>query len=146
MDVRLHGRVLVAGEGAGVALRLEEPLSLWGGLNPQTGEIIDRRHPQSGAIVTGRILVMPSGRGSSSASSILLESVRLATAPAAILLRSETDGIITLGAVVAQELYHRAPPVLLLDEATYAQITDGASLRVFSDGQIKIGYHAAPIL
>lgn len=139
MGVTLRGRVLVAGEGAGIALRLDEPLSLWGGLNPQTGEIIDRRHPQSGAIVTGRVLVMPSGRGSSSASSILLECVRLETAPAAILLGSETDGIITLGAVVAQELYHRAPPVLLLDEHAYVQIADGMMVQVLADGGIGIG-------
>ena len=138
-SVSLRGRVLVAGEASGVALRLEEPLSLWGGLNPQTGEIIDRRHPQSGAIVTGRVVVMPSGRGSSSASSILLEAVRLETAPAAILLRSETDGIITLGAVVAQELYHRAPPVLLLDEDAYRQVADGVIVRVTGDGGIVVG-------
>ncbi|MDT8307157.1 MAG: DUF126 domain-containing protein, partial [Anaerolineae bacterium] len=73
------GRALVDGEAEGEALVLSEPLSLWGGLDPETGEIIDRRHPASGEVVTGRVLVLPAGRGSSSASSILLEAVRLDT-------------------------------------------------------------------
>lgn len=105
---KLRAKVLVAGTASGVALVLSEPLSLWGGLNPETGEIIDRRHPQAGQIVSGQVLVLPSGRGSSSASSILLEAVKQGTAPAAI-ITSETDGILALGAAVAREMYDQSP-------------------------------------
>ena len=77
-----ENRVMVAGSAMGDALVLEEPLSFWGGLGPETGEIIDRRHPQSGTIATGRVLVMPSGRGSSSSSSVLAEAIRAGTGPA----------------------------------------------------------------
>ena len=80
-----QAQVLVAGSGQGPALVLAEPLSLWGGLVPQTGEIIDRRHPASGANVRGQVLVLPAGRGSCSASSILLEAVRQGTAPTAVI-------------------------------------------------------------
>ena len=52
----------------GVALVLEAPLSLWGGLDPATGLIVDARHPQRGVSVTGTVLVMPAVRGSSSSS------------------------------------------------------------------------------
>jgi predicted aconitase with swiveling domain len=104
---------LVNGSGSGRSLILDEPLSLWGGLNPQTGEIIDRRHPQSGEIVSGRVLILPAGRGSSSASSVLLEAVRAETAPAAI-ITAEADGILALGAVVAQEIYGQSLPVVVL--------------------------------
>ena len=48
------GRTLVAGTAEGSALVLDEPLSLWGGLDPRTGEIVDVRHPQRGANVTGQ--------------------------------------------------------------------------------------------
>ena len=89
-------RVLVPGEGYGPALVLPEPLSLWGGLDPESGEIIDRRHPRSGQIVSGRVLVLPGGRGSSSASSILLEAVRSGTAPVAI-ITARADEILALG-------------------------------------------------
>ena len=99
--------VLVAGAASGTALVLEEPLSFWGGIEPETGRIIDRRHPQLGLEVTGRILVMPIGRGSSSSSTVFAEAIRRGTAPAAVFLH-EIDPIVALGAVVAQRLY--APP------------------------------------
>lgn len=128
---------LVPGTASGTILKLDEPLSLWGGLEPTTGEITDRRHPQSGAIVSGRVLAMPSGRGSSSASSILLEAVRLHTAPAAI-ITAEVDGILALGAVVARELYDAAPPLLVVSDADYARLSTGQQVTVTLDGRIDI--------
>lgn len=108
-------RTLVAGAAAGVVLVLEEPLSLWGGLDPATGRVIDVRHPQHGAIVTDRVLVMPGGRGSSSSSSALAEAIRAGTAPAAIVL-GEPDPILALGAIVGRELFGARVPVVALDE------------------------------
>ena len=105
-------RTLVAGAAEGRALVLDEPLSFWGGVNPATGDIVDPRHPQHGANVAGRILVMPSGRGSSSSSSVLAETIRAGTAPAAILLR-EADPILALGAIVARELFGTTIPVVV---------------------------------
>jgi predicted aconitase with swiveling domain len=134
---RLQAQCLVAGVGQGAALVLAEPLSLWGGLNPETGQIIDPRHPQWGEVVTGRVLVLPCGRGSSSASSILLEAVRLGTAPAAI-ITNEADGILALGAVVAQELYGQALPVLVLDDAAYARLYTGQLLTITETGLVEI--------
>ena len=60
-----EGRSLVFGRATGRVLVLDEALSFWGGLDPRTGRIIDRRHPQAGASVTATVLVMPGGRGSS---------------------------------------------------------------------------------
>jgi predicted aconitase with swiveling domain len=134
-------RVLVPGSASGPALVLDAPLSLWGGLEPTTGEIIDQRHPQWAANVTGKVLVMPVGKGSSSASSILLEAVRLGTAPAAILL-AEPDAILALGAAVARELYGIAPPVIVLDAETYARIQNGTEIGVMN-GEIKIIYRTS---
>lgn len=135
--MHLSGQTLVSGSGAGRALVLDEPLSLWGGLDPETGAIIDRRHPQAGAIVSGRVLVLPSGRGSSSASSVLLEAVRAGTAPVAILTR-ERDGILALGAAVAREMYGTAPPVVVLKEGEYAQIEEGQTVQVTEDGRVLL--------
>lgn len=130
-------RVLVAGAAEGEALVLAAPLSLWGGLDPESGEIIDRRHPASGAVVTGRVLVLPAGRGSSSASSILLEAVRLGTAPAAI-ITAEPDPILALGATVARELYGHTPPVLVLAPPAYFQLQTGQRVRVGTDGAVVV--------
>ncbi|MGH2446726.1 MAG: aconitase X swivel domain-containing protein [Candidatus Limnocylindria bacterium] len=111
------------------ALVLDEPLSLWGGMDPATGELIDARHPQRGASLAGRVVVMPSGRGSSSSASVLAEAVRAGSAPAAILL-SEPDLILAIGSAVAAELYGRTVPVIVLDPAELAAIPDGAEVRI----------------
>lgn len=108
-------RVLADGDGAGEVLRLAEPLSFWGGLDPHDGRIIDHHHPRHGDVVTGRVLVMPTGRGSSSASSVLAEAIRLGTAPAAIVL-TEPDPIIAVGALTAAELYGTRLPVIVAPE------------------------------
>jgi predicted aconitase with swiveling domain len=111
-----EARTLVAGTGEGPALVLDEPLSLWGGLDPETGSIIDTRHPQRGSNVAGRVLVMPAGRGSSSSSSVLAEAIRAGTGPAAIVL-GEPDPILALGAIVARELFGTSIPVVVTAES-----------------------------
>lgn len=126
-------RSVLPGTASGEALVLTESLSMWGGLDPITGEIIDRRHPQHGIIVTGRVLVLPHGRGSSSASSVLAEAIRLRTAPAAIVL-SEPDDIILLGALAAEELYGITCPIVVADADEYAALETGAPVRVTPDG------------
>ncbi|MCP5095301.1 MAG: DUF126 domain-containing protein [Chloroflexi bacterium] len=134
--IHLQATVLVTGEAKGELLILPEPLSLWGGLNPETGEIIDKRHPNTGDVVTGKILMLPSGRGSSSASSILLEAVRCGTAPAAI-ITAETDGILALGAAVAREMYDKSPPVFTLAQPAYDQLVNGQYISVSENGTIS---------
>jgi predicted aconitase with swiveling domain len=111
------GTFLVPGTAAGPVLATA-PLSFWGGVAPETGAVIDRSHPALGLNVAGRILVMPAGRGSSSSSAVLAEAIRLGTAPAAIVLR-EPDPILTVGALVAERLYGRTCPVVLLAAADH---------------------------
>ncbi|MCB9444970.1 MAG: DUF126 domain-containing protein [Ardenticatenaceae bacterium] len=132
-----QAHVLVGGKTSGPALVLPEALSLWGGLDPETGEIIDRRHPNSGENVAGKVLVLPIGRGSSSASSILLEAVRQGKAPAAIVL-AETDAILALGAAVAREMYDQAPPVIVVETAVYQQIQTGQTITIDEKGAISL--------
>lgn len=117
------------------ALRLDEPLSLWGGVDPGTGEIIDVHHPQRGASITGCLLLMPGGRGSSSSASVLAEMVRLGTAPAAIGL-GEPDLILAIGAAVAQELYGVEVPVVVLPADELAAIPEGVEVRIGLDGVV----------
>ena len=131
-------RVLLGGSARGPALVLEEPLSMWGGLDPTTGEIIDRRHPQSTLIVTGTVLVLPWGRGSSSASSVLAEAIRLGTAPEAILM-VEPDDIILIGAIAAEELYGATCPVVVVERDVFESITTGDEITLSEDGSVGGG-------
>ena len=121
-----HGRSYVGGEAEGVALVLDEPLSFWGGVEAETGRIIDASHPQCGASVAGRILVMPGARGSSSSSSVLAEAIRLGTAPRGIVLASP-DPILTVGALVARSLYGLSCPIVV---CPIEGVVTGAKLRI----------------
>ena len=123
----MNGRWLVEGHATGPALVLDEPLSFWGGLDPSTGEIVETGHPQRGEVVIGRILVMPSGRGSSSSATVLAEAIRAGKGPAGIVL-GEPDDIITIGALVATELYGVAVPVVVASAAAFHAIRNGEAL------------------
>jgi hypothetical protein len=115
-DGRADGIALCAGEADGELLRLDEPLSFWGGTNLATGVITDVHHPQCGTSLAGRVVVMSASRGSSSSSSVLAEQIRSGVAPAAMLLATR-DAIVVLGALAAAEVYDVRMPILLTDAA-----------------------------
>lgn len=110
------GTFQLAGETDGLALVFSQPLSFWGGIDAETGDIIDHSHPGLGQNVAGKILIMPSGRGSSSSSSVLAEAIRRGTAPAGILLQ-RPDPILAVGAIVAEFLYAIHMPLVVCDIA-----------------------------
>lgn len=103
-------RPLVSGRARGELLVLDEGLSFWGGFDPDSGRIIDGSHPQNGELLSGKIVYMPHGRGSSSSSSVLAEAMRRGTAPAGMLL-GEPDSILVIGALVARLLYGVECPI-----------------------------------
>ncbi len=133
----LKGKPVVGGEACGEAIVSNEPISFWGGIDPRTGEVIDRRHELSGENVTGKIFVFPTGRGSSTSSAILLEAVRTGAAPAAI-INLKVDPILALGSIVADEMYKRTVPIVLLDEEAFSSIKQGDRLTLETDGTVKI--------
>ncbi len=132
----LGGRPVVPGAAEGIALVAEEPLSFWGGVDPSTGEVIDRRHDLSGQSIAGRVLVMPFTRGSSTTTSVLLEAIRAGTAPVAI-VTSGVDSMLALGAIVADELYHRVVPIVALEESDYGCLQTGDRVSIHRDGTVE---------
>ena len=130
-------RVLVAGTASGPVLVLDEPISFWGGFDPANGLVIDRRHPQEGTSISGTILVMEAGRGSSSASNGLAEAIRRGTAPAAIVML-EPDEILVIGALVAGELYDLTVPIVVVDETTFRSLRSGSQASLDSSGRLTV--------
>lgn len=129
-------RAYVAGTAAGEVVRLSQPLSFWGGVDSATGRVIDRAHPEAGAVIAGRILVMPCGRGSSSSASVLAEALRRGTGPCGILLE-RADSILVVGALVARDLYGIACPIVVASSGPWR---DGERLRMtgFADGRAEV--------
>ena len=108
------------------------------GFEPERGIIRDVHGSATGTAVGGRVLVMDRGRGSSSASTALAESIRLGTAPAAIIL-GEVDEILVVGSMVAQRLYDLTCPIVLLGNADRSRIVDGQPLAIQPDGAVQLG-------
>ena len=127
--MRTEAAVLAAGTAEGDVVVLAEPLSFWGGYDPATGKIVDARHPQRGVSLAGKVVLMPGGRGSSSSSAVLAEAIRAGTSPVAIVLR-DADAIVALGAIVAEELYGRRCPVVVVGDDGFQALATAGRLRV----------------
>jgi predicted aconitase with swiveling domain len=132
----LTGKISHPGVAEGEVLLLTEPVSFWGGVDHH-GEIIDVHHAQHKAKMTNKILVMPSGRGSSSATAVLAELIRTGDGPLAIIML-QCDTILVIGALVSAEIYGISMPIVELDQEQYAQLSDGmrVSVDAYSDSQI----------
>ncbi len=141
MERVIRGRPLVAGEAEGEALVTGESLSFWGGYDQRTGEIIDRRHPLSGRIAAGRVLVIPASRGSSTTTAVLLEAVRLGKAPAAMVTNS-VDHFFSLASIVADEMYRKPIPIVVLADEDFASLRDGQWIQIRRDGALIVSENA----
>ena len=137
----LEGRSLVDGHASAPLLYADVGLSFWGGVDPFSGEVIDRHHPLSGECLAGRVLAIPSGRGSCTGSSVLMELISNGHAPAALVL-AEADEILTLGVLVARTLFQRSLPVLCIGREAFGQLRGNAFARV--DGTHLSLYDSAP--
>ena len=128
-----QSQVLYRGEAEGEVLRLEAPISFWGGINPATSEIVLHGHPQIGQKIANKILVVPKLIGSSSSSTVMLELLYVDNAPAALILDAG-DAILPIGVVVAGLMGWTTIPVMLFSEPPFQS---GERLRLYADGSIE---------
>lgn len=132
-----HGTAYVKGKASGKLLASNQELSFWGGVDPESGEIIDRHHPLSGRYLQDTVLAIPGGRGSCSGSGVILELLLNGKAPNAILFERRED-ILTLGVMIAEEIFDRAIPVVTLKpEDFYELLRFSGRCIQFEDGYIS---------
>lgn len=137
------GRSLVMGTARGAVLSSDSGLSFWGGIDPETGVVIDQRHPWHGECVTGKVLVLPSGRGSCTGSAVFLELAARGLAPAAILFR-EAEAILPLGGLIAADLFNVRVPMLRLDPGAFAAARAATVAEVDGAGAVALDGAALP--
>lgn len=133
MTQSISARSILSGTACGPIVATVEALSFWGGVDPATGRVIDVHHPLHGNCLTGGILLMPSSRGSCTGSGVLLDLALTGRAPAALVF-CEAEDVLTLGALIAAEMFGKPLPVLrvsreafvALSQAKTAQISDTA--------------------
>jgi predicted aconitase with swiveling domain len=121
----------------GRALHLLQPISFWGGVSPVNAQLTDPRSPHAGTSIAGRVLFIRELRGSSSASSVLLELAYLRIAPAAIVLAAP-DAILALGALVAAEMQWPTPGMFRCGALEQSEVPDNAMVSILEDGSVAI--------
>lgn len=125
-------RVLNPGQARGKILKLEEPLSFWGGFDPKDGKILDRNHPQAGENISGTVLALPGSRGSAGTPAGLAESLRSGAGPSAVLL-PKADVNLTIGAQVAATLYNICLPVWIILPEDFNDLETGFDVSINAD-------------
>jgi predicted aconitase/predicted aconitase with swiveling domain len=125
----LLSRFVLPGEAHGPVLASPEGLSFWGGVDPASARVIEAHHPLHGATLAGAVLVMPTSRGSCSGSGVLLDMAMNGRAPAALVFREDED-VLTLGALIAAQMFGLAVPVVRLGAEDFALIARAAFVRI----------------
>lgn len=123
---------ILAGSACGPVIASPEALSFWGGVDPASGRVIDVHHPLHGRCLTGGILMMPTSRGSCTGSGVLLDLILNGRAPAALVF-CEAEDVLTLGALIAAEMFDRPLPVVRLDPTAFAALSQAATARIGPD-------------
>ena len=124
MEVRLRGRLIQSGTAEGEALVSPQPIGFLGGVDPETGIVVEPGHPLKGQSVARRVLVFPTGRGSTVGSYTLFRMSRAGTAPAAI-INAESEAIVAVGAIIGN--------IPMVDQVDIEQIRTGD--RVILEGE-----------
>lgn len=112
----LTGRVIKAGRAEGLALVSPEPISFFGMIEAETGTVVEKGHPLEGESIAGRVLVFPTGKGSTVGSYSLYRLAKANLAPAAI-VNAESEPIIAVGAIISD--------IPMVDQVDLDQIQTG---------------------
>lgn len=123
----LRGRKVVGGTAEGEALVSRDPVSFYGGVDPDTGIITEPGHALCGECITGKVFVFPTGKGSTVGSYVIYRMKKQGTAPAAI-INVETEAILATGCVISS-----IPLVDKLDGDPLKTLKTGMRLRVTGD-------------
>ena len=126
--VKMLGRSIKSGKAVGVALVSPDPIGFLGGVDPDTGVVIEPGHRLQGECVTGRVLVFPTGKGSTVGSYTLYRMAKSGTAPAAI-INAESEAIVAVGAIIADIPMVDQVDITRIETGDRVQI-DGASVVV----------------
>ena len=121
---QLKGRIIYKGKAEGEALTTTQPISFYGGVDPNTGVVIEKGHELQGISVKGKILVFPQGKGSTVGSYTLYRLKKNGVAPAGMVNR-ECETIVAVGAIISE--------IPCVDKVDIAKIKTGERVRIEND-------------
>ena len=119
--MKLVGRAIFEGRAEGEALVSSSPMSFYGGVDPESGEVVERGHELQGKTVKGKVLVFPNGKGSTVGSYVLYRLAKNGAAPLAI-VNSKCETIVAVGAIISE--------IPCVDMVDIGRIRTGAKVKV----------------
>jgi len=123
-EMELKGRIISKGTAQEEALVTSQPISFYGGVDPNTGEVLEKDHELQGKIVKGKILVFPTGKGSTVGSYTLYRLKKNGVAPAGIINR-ECETVVAVGAIISE--------IPCVDKIDISKIKTGDLIRIEND-------------
>jgi phosphomecalonate degydratase small subunit len=126
--MELKGRIISKGIGEGEALATAQPISFYGGVDPNTGEVIEKGHELQGKSIKGKILVFPNGKGSTVGSYTLYRMKKNGMAPAGI-INKECETIVAVGTIISE--------IPCVDKVDISEIKTGDTIRI-EDGVVTM--------
>ena len=118
---QLKGRIIYKGKIEGKALVTSMPISFYGGVDPNTGVVIEKGHDLQGQSVKSKILVFPTGKGSTVGSYTLYRMKKNGSAPAGI-INKECETIVAVGAIISE--------IPCVDKVDISKIKTGAKINI----------------
>ena len=126
----MKGRIISPGKTEGIAIVSTEPIGFYGGIDIKTGVVIEKGHPLEGESITNKILVFPSGKGSTVGSYVIYGLVKNGVGPSGI-INKETETIVATGVILAG--------IPCVDQIDIEKIKDGNRVLLDADkGEVKI--------
>ena len=119
--MEMKGRIISRGKAEAEALTTIQPISFYGGVDPNTGIVIEKGHELQGQSVKDKILVFPQGKGSTVGSYTLYRMKKNGTVPAGMINR-ECETIVAVGAIISE--------IPCVDKIDISQIKNGDKVRV----------------
>ena len=123
----MQGRKILKGKLMGEALVTVDDISFYGGCDPETGEIVEKGHHLEGKSVSGKILVFPTGKGSTVGSYVLYALKKAEKAPLAIINKT-TDPVVAVGCIISE--------IPAVDQIEIGKIKTGQKVEVDADNGV----------
>ena len=121
---QLKGRIIYKGKAEGEALVTSQPISFYGGVDPNTGVVIEKGHELQGQSVKGKILVFPTGKGSTVGSYTLYRMKKNGTSPAGM-INNECETVVAVGAIISE--------IPCVDQVDVSKIKTGDKVQIQKD-------------
>jgi hypothetical protein len=126
--MELKGRIISRGVAEGQALTTTQPISFYGGVDPETSEILEKGHELQGKRIKGKILIFPNGKGSTVGSYTLYRLKKGGVAPAGIINR-DCETVVAVGAIISE--------IACVDQIDISKIETGDTVRI-ENGVVKL--------